>query len=148
LLPLKEFRKVLLENEEEISALENLRINDEGLRIEEVAASLWRLIDDVRVSKARNPIVSGSKTFHHLLPELVPPIDREYTRPFFMFRSTYFQHNPEKVFPYIWEKFASIAQRTNLKMYINRAVWNTSITKIMDNAIIGYCKIHKIPKLV
>lgn len=33
--------------------------------------------------------MAGSKTLHHLLPDLVPPIDREYTRPFFGL------HNPE-----------------------------------------------------
>ena len=147
LFPPKEFRKVLLENENEISALEDLRIDDEDLSVEETAKTIWGLIDKVRVSNAYNPIVSGSKAFHHLLPELIPPIDREYTRPFFMFWSQVFQNNPQKAFLYIWEKFALIARSTNLERYINRARWNTSITKIIDNAIIGYCKCRDIPKL-
>jgi hypothetical protein len=33
--------------------------------------------------------MAGSKALDHLLPDLVPPMDREYTRPFFGL------HNPE-----------------------------------------------------
>lgn len=98
LLPLEEFRRLLLRNIDIISVWEDMRIDDEDLEIEEVVDSLWELIDAVRVSRANNPIVSGSKTFHHLLPELIPPIDREYTRRFFMYWQTYFQNYPKTVF--------------------------------------------------
>jgi hypothetical protein len=115
LLPLGEFRKILLENKEQISKWENTKIDDKNISVENTAESLWKLIDNVRVSKARNPIVSGSKTFHHLLPELVPPIDREHTRPFFMFWGQYFQNEPRKVFSYIWKKSALIARKVDLR---------------------------------
>ena len=147
LLPPKKFREKLLEYENRISILEDQRIDDEDLSVEETAKTLWDLINEVRISTADNPIVSGSKMLHHLLPELMPPIDREYTRPFFMFRSQVFQYNPKIVFLRIWKNFAYIARNTDLERYINRGIWNTSITKVIDNAIIGYCKYHKIPKL-
>lgn len=147
LLSLEEFREVLLKNKDKISAWEDKRIDETNLAVEDVAEGLWELINHVRVSRAYNPIVSGSKTFHHLLPELVPPIDREYTRPFFKFWSQYFQNEPRSVFIYIWKKFAFIANKVDLRQYIRRTDWNTTITKVIDNAIIGYCKYHKIPKL-
>ena len=147
LLSFEKFRETILENEDEILKWEDKRIDDKNLMLEEVAEGLWKLIDRVRVSEAYNPIVSGSKTFHHILPELVPPIDREYTRPFFMFWSQYFQYEPHKVFTDIWKKSALIASMVNLRQYIGRTSWSTSITKIIDNAIVGYCKYHHIRKL-
>lgn len=147
LLPLEEFRQAFLDHERKISRWDGIRIDDENLQLEEVAKDLWELIDEVRVSEVDNPIVSGSKALHHLLPELIPPIDREYTRPFFIFWMQYFQNKPNRVFPYIWEKFALIARRVNLRQYVAQTRWCTSITKVLDNAIIGYCKHHNIPRL-
>jgi hypothetical protein len=36
----------------------------------------------------RNEVVIGIKTLHHLIPELVPPIDRQYTIRFFFEHTT------------------------------------------------------------
>jgi len=147
LLPLEKFRQVLLDYEGDIVRWDGIRIDNASLLLEEVAQDLWELIDEVRVSESGNPIVSGSKAFHHLLPELIPPIDREYTRPFFMFWMQYFQNEPHRVFPYIWGKIALMTRRVNLRQYIGLTGWSTSITKVLDNAIIGYCKHHIVPKL-
>jgi len=147
LLLLEEFRTKLLENESRISALEDQRIDDESLSVDETGEKLWELIDEARISTADNPVVSGSKMLHHLLPELMPPIDREYTRPFFMIRGQVFQYNPKEVFLRVWKNFAFIGRNVDLDRYVNRGKWNTSITKVMDNAIIGYSKYHNIPKL-
>lgn len=147
LLPFEEFREALLENENQISIFEDKRIDDGSLTVEEVADGLWDLIDRMRVSRAANPIVSGTKTLHHILPELVPPIDREYTRPFFRVWMQQFQNSPRTVFLRIWKNFVLISTRVNLREYVGRMSWNTSITKVIDNAIVGYCKYHNIPKL-
>jgi hypothetical protein len=37
----------------------------------------------MKVSTSQTQIVAGSKFLHHLLPDLVPPIDRQYTFSFF-----------------------------------------------------------------
>jgi len=147
LLPFEEFREALLENENQISIFEDKRIDDGSLTVEEVADGLWDLIDRMSVSRAANPIVSGTKTLHHILPELVPPIDREYTRPFFRVWMQQFQNSPRTVFLRIWKNFVLISTRVNLREYVGRMSWNTSITKVIDNAIVGYCKYHNIPKL-
>lgn len=141
LFPLEKFRETLLKNEDEILKWEGKRIDDKDLLTEEVAEGLWKLIDKVRVSEAYNPIVSGSKTFHHLLPELVPPMDWTYTMRFFMFHEPEFEYNQQEVFTCIWKKMAIIASKVNLRHYVGKTVWNTSITKVIDNAIIGYFQV-------
>jgi hypothetical protein len=49
----------------------------------DVGAVVWEVISSLTVSTSRTSIVAGSKTLHHLLPDLVPPIDRQYTFQFF-----------------------------------------------------------------
>jgi hypothetical protein len=41
------------------------------------------VIARIKVSTSRTQIVAGSKFLHHVLPDLVPPIDRRYTFRFF-----------------------------------------------------------------
>jgi hypothetical protein len=45
----------------------------------EAAAIAWDVIAHVKVSASQTQIVAGSKFLHHLLPDLVPPMDRQYT---------------------------------------------------------------------
>jgi len=49
----------------------------------EAAALAWDVIARIKVSTSRTQIVAGSKFLHHVLPDLVPPIDRQYTFNFF-----------------------------------------------------------------
>ena len=44
---------------------------------------IWQVIAAIRVSTSETQIVAGTKTLHHVLPDLVPPIDRQYTFRFF-----------------------------------------------------------------
>lgn len=56
-------------------------LSGQGAR--ETAAIAWDVIAHVKVSTSRTQIVAGSKFLHHLLPDLIPPIDRQYTFTFF-----------------------------------------------------------------
>jgi len=143
--PFEEFKDVLLNNRNETMRYENKKIDDKNLQqsATKVAYELWDLIDSVRVSTAKSPVVSGSKTLHHLLPELIPPIDRTYTGYFFYFEHQDFQNKPKKVFIDIWRGFVQIASKVDLRPYVRQNGWNTSITKVADNAIIGYIKEQK-----
>jgi len=47
------------------------------------SATAWEVIAHIKVSTSRTQIVAGSKMLHHLLPDLIPPIDRRYTFRFF-----------------------------------------------------------------
>jgi len=147
LAQLPEFGKKLREQEEEIASLEGAKIDDPNLPLEKTVAQLWRIIERMKLSEVENQIDIGSKTLHHLLPDLIPPMDRNFTRPFFWFWMQQFQNNPGEVFQYMWKQFAHIACKTNPGQYLNQGLWNTSKTKILDNAIVGYCKYHSVPKL-
>lgn len=154
LLCLNKLKEELLNHEKQIVGLDGARIDDPGLPLERTAEQLWGLIKTMKLSTStrsgewvKNPVVVGTKTLHHLLPDLVPPVDREYTRPFFKFPMQQFQDYPHTVFPYIWKKFAFVARETNPVQYVNKTEWSTSITKILDNAVVGFCICHNVPKL-
>ena len=61
--------------------LERYAIDDQDLPLDAVTAELWRVIDQVatKLDKRDSPLVLGSKALHHVLPELVPPMDRAST---------------------------------------------------------------------
>jgi len=70
------------ENLKDLARINIHELSPEGLR--HTTGLIWKLIWDLRVGVGSTKIVSGSKALHHLLPELVPPIDREYTVQFFL----------------------------------------------------------------
>lgn len=108
----------------------------------EIAHKLWRIIQGMQLSQTRSQTVTGSKAIHHLLPRLLPPIDREYTQTFFHYDDTRFQYNQEEAFKLMLPYFARIAQRVDLPSYVGKARWATSESKLIDNAIIGFCRRH------
>ena len=108
----------------------------------EVTQKLWRIIQGMQLSQTQSQTVTGAKALHHLLPQLLPPIDRGYTRPFFRYYSPQFQYNQEGAFMRMLSYFAQIARRVDLGRYVGAAQWATSESKLIDNAIIGYCSLH------
>jgi hypothetical protein len=86
--------------------------------------------------------VAGAKALHHVLPGLVPPIDREYTIRFF-FHSTTLNHGDERAFKEMYPHFQEISS-VSLEEIRSRLGdgMNTSETKVLDNAIVGYVMEH------
>ena len=107
---------------------------------------LWQIIKGMRLSQKRAQIVTGAKALHHLLPQLLPPIDRKYTRPFFHYSHDDFMYtrNHKGAFMRMLWYFAQIAKnpKVDLGRYVEREKWETSESKLIDNAIIGYCLLH------
>jgi hypothetical protein len=148
LAPLPEFRDRLRARMEAISALEGTRIDDPALDVLATADHIWRAIQDLHVVSNRSVIVAGTKTLHYLLPDLVPPMDRKWTGTFFLWSTAAPQYAQAPTFTRTFTGFAHIAQATQPTEFVGRG-WRTSTTKVLDNAIIGYCKIHEIaPKNV
>lgn len=110
----------------------------------EITQKLWGIIQGMDLSQRTPQIVTGAKALHHLLPELLPPIDREYTQPFFHYDDDEFKDadNHEHAFRRMLWYFARIAQEIDLGRYVGREKWETSQSKLIDNAIIGYCLLH------
>jgi hypothetical protein len=110
-----------------------------------VADKAWAIIDSLGIVQNEAKLVPCTKALHHILPELIVPMDREYTRRFFAWHVPEFQYQQEKVWHHAFERFATIASEVNLRQFVGHG-WQTSVTKVLDNAIVAFCRIHKLPK--
>ncbi len=134
--------------EQPIRKLSGLVLAD--LRVEEVKSvseEVWAVISQLNVGCGLTRIVAGSKALHHVLPELVPPIDREYTLRFFFNHKTLNQGDAV-AFREIYPRFHRIAAecRGKIQARIGQGM-NTSATKVIDNAIVGFvrAKLKNVP---
>lgn len=124
-----------------VADLEHLRIDDPSID-DERAARFWLIIKDLDtvLHKEGHPVerkvVSGTKTLHPLLPNLVFPIDNKYTGMFFGLRD--FGPHQEKCFKDVFRRVVTIARAVAPQSYVGEG-WNSCTTKVLDNAIIGYC---------
>ena len=99
---------------------------------------LWAALRSVRASATQTLLVANSKTLHHLLPKLIPPIDREYTLTFFNYWDI--GGSDEQIFRYIYSRFQEIANRCRktITNSIGTHPWHTSSTKVLDGALVGF----------
>lgn len=102
-----------------------------------VTNQLRELIENLKIGEGETKIVFNSKAIHHLLPDLMPPIDRQYTLLFF-YDSTSPPHIDD-CFSEIYPKFVSIAfsKKDSIREKVGKG-FHTSETKVIDNAIVGY----------
>jgi len=130
-----------LELSPQLERLQNVNLtNLDANEIPEIARQVWYIIKSLQVGVGAVKIVAGSKALHHVLPNLVPPIDREYTLQFF-YRSKNIDLNGEKKFQEIFPFFQQIAILRQDEIYRSLAVrgeMHSSLTKVIDNAIVGY----------
>lgn len=126
-----------------LEPLEAHRIDDLEQSGEIVAETVWAVISELAITGSKNKIVSGTKTLHHCLPDLIPPMDRQYTRMFFQWYQPQFQNDGERVFQDIFCRYVRIAQEVQPFQYVG-AAWRTSRTKILDNAVVAFCREHAV----
>jgi hypothetical protein len=103
------------------------------------AATAWDVISGLQVSTSRTQIVAGSKFLHHLLPDLIPPIDRRYTFSFFTGRTMV--ASDKAAFLDWFPQLAMIGAQCQepIRDAINRGGFMaTGEAKIIDNAIMGF----------
>ena len=115
------------------------------------APGCWALLKEifqgVNVMASGTTLVGNSKVMHHMLPNIVPPIDREYTLRILR-GSTTITNDPEKEWDTMREImsgfFIPVASdaRFGTKAHewiANSAAcpWDTSIMKVIDNLLIG-----------
>lgn len=105
----------------------------------ETAEAIWGVMTNIKVSTSNTQIVAGSKFLHHLLPDLVPPIDRQYTFSFFTGQKAV---PDDRLALLTW--FPQLAEigtrcRTPIQEAIGRGGFMaTGQAKVIDNAIIGF----------
>jgi hypothetical protein len=108
-----------------------------------VAIQVWDVLAALRVSIADARIVAGSKALHHVLPNLVPPIDRHYTFNFFYGRTS-LSISEDVAFIEMYGGLLQMAgaNADRIEASVGEG-WNTSISKVLDNAVVGYILSHE-----
>ena len=124
----------------ELEQLWPLRITElDGQQASGAAALAWDVIARIKVSTSRTQIVAGSKFLHHVLPDLVPPIDRQYTFNFFTGRKMV--PSDKAAFLDWFPRLADIGRRCREPIrdaIARRGFMATGEAKVIDNAIMGF----------
>ncbi len=145
LVDFEPFKMTLSNQKEAIISLQDYRLTQLSEQtLNAIVDELWNILSNLKVSETETQIVAGSKALHHLLPKLMPPIDREYTIRFFYCKkgvktvilpSGGEEHIFKEIYPFFFEigsrNYAAIFQQ------IGRG-FHTSETKVIDNAIMGF----------
>ena len=143
LAPIETFRERLAAMADEIAVLDGFEIDSDQLDRPSVEATLDRLIRELAVVDNKSLIVAGTKTLHHLLPDLVPPMDRRWTGAFFGWWPADPQTRQTAIFTEAFRSFVEIAGATAPSSLVG-AGWRTSTTKVLDNAVVAYCQVNGI----
>lgn len=117
-----------------IAALDRMTINE--VKVNELSEELWQLLSNLNIVNNEAKLVSGSKLLHHLLPDLVVPMDRAYTQKFFGWHNPVFQYGQRDCFREAFSAFAKIARSVSPEKFVETG-WRSSRTKMIDNALIG-----------
>lgn len=111
--------------------------------IRNVRSSLYAVFTGLKVMDSKRRIVGVSKALHFLLPDLVIPIDGKYTMQF-LYGYNRYSSDPNvefETFMRILFEAHTITKKLGLsESDISGQGWNTSIPKLIDNAIIGFFK--------
>jgi hypothetical protein len=144
LRPYQAFADELSRHTNYVSALETFTIDDERLDAGDVGQGVWTLLDRLSIVDNKAKLVSGTKTLHHVLPDLVVPMDRAYTQAFFGWHNPQFQYGQRECFLEAFEAFACIARSVNPASYVGPD-WRSSRTKILDNAVVALVQDQRRP---
>jgi len=119
-----------------------------------VVDKIVELIPKIEASESGTRLVSASKTLHHILPNIVPPIDRRYSLRF-MKRNTNINRDEgtlAKIFiegmihffnDKSWQDSLKDVTLIEPKLPIGEiGAFNTSLPKIFDNLIVAYVRSH------
>lgn len=130
----------------EIAELEELSIDCDLDSLQRtVIPALQRLIPALGLNRNNAKIVVGFKLLHHLLPHLIPPLDRKYTGRFFIWHGQDFQYRQPQIIEQAMITFNEVARETALRDFVGEG-WRTSTSKIIDNAIVAFCRVENLPR--
>jgi hypothetical protein len=116
-------------------------------------SDLKKIFTNLSFMASGTSLVGNSKVMAHLIPNLVPPIDREYTLKF-LFGNGQIKNDIEAE----WDKLKQIllgffypilqsphflSKASEWMMHADRFKWDTSLLKIADNLVIGASKIAR-----
>jgi hypothetical protein len=157
------FRSSLLNQRKALSLLRGITMDgssdlDYRHAIEELKPAYFSLA----VSISSSTLVAHSKVLAHVLPDLIPPIDRQYTVRFFTqenkqffnkkgkFKNVNLPSNKEEQFSLFLDyciRIKRMLDQCDLQLFkLDPETFNTSYPKIMDNIIMAFVKgVSRIP---
>lgn len=119
--------------------------------LQRMTVEQWTLLEEIfkgiKIMASRTSLVGNSKVMHHMMPDIVPPIDRKYTLQYL--RGTTSIKNDlssewQTMREIIKDFFAPIAHdrefAVKARNWISRQddyPWDTSVIKVIDNLVIG-----------
>lgn len=141
----EQFMSEIRKHEPALLELERERLDDSGLSKGSVAKKIWALIQSLQIVDNNAKLVPGTKALHHLLPDLIVPMDREFTRTFFGWHVPEFQYQQEPIFYDAFNRFATLASTVEVRRLVGDG-WRTSITKLIDNALVAFCRVNELKR--
>jgi len=145
LVPKDVLQESIRSHRKQLTILYPCKLHDisENQMVYGILGSLDILFCGLKVMATKRRIVGVSKALHFLLPDLVIPIDGNYTLPYFWGYNKY-DSTPEaefNMFKYIFYCSYSITNKLQLTPSdITNEGWNTSVPKLIDDAVIGFFK--------
>jgi len=134
-------KKSILHCQEYLVELYGTQLNEiSSKELANLKDTLFLWFRDMKIMKSKRRIVGVSKTMHFLLPDLIMPVDGKYTM------NALFGYNKQSKTAtaefddmfYILKRFHDIACKFELSLNdCSLTGWNTSVPKLIDNAIIG-----------
>jgi hypothetical protein len=112
---------------------------------EDAWATLKQIFSGLRIMASATSLVGNSKVMHHMLPNIVPPIDREYTLRYLCGNTT-IANDIEKEWRTMRDVISGffIPVAANPAFAVKAAVWiaakkpwDTTAMKVIDNLLIG-----------
>jgi hypothetical protein len=140
LIEYKKFNSRLSAQKELLQFLRGKRIellNDEEFI--EVFKDIKGLYSSLKISTGNTRLIKFSQALHFLLPDLIMPVDGEYTLKFFYGNSLMNDKIQYEDFLDIHKILHYVAAEYELKNYLDDS-WNKNIPKVFDNAIAGFVK--------
>ena len=126
-----EFKKCLLDNIDNFKMIEPID-NIVSFERQELLIRLSDIYDNLTFMKTGGRLVSNSKMLHFLFPRLLLPMDRNNTLDYF-YKTT--NESKQKYLEIMDVCFEIMQQPVNWMIYLDNN-WNTTIPKMIDNAII------------
>jgi len=136
---------------ESVEAIRDKISRAEKIDYSNVIEADWRLLEDIfhgiKIMASGTSIVGNSKVMAHMVPNIVPPIDREHTLKYLRGNS-----NIKNDLDYEWtlmkgiisDFFIPVAKDAPFKKTADNWIsnqslyqWDTSIFKVIDNLVIG-----------
>lgn len=135
-----EFKKSIKGISSDIQCVWDKKLQDLS---EDILCKLKDIFKEIKIMKTNRNLVGNSKVMAHLFPDLVPPIDREYTL-LYLKGSRNVPKNEwvlfSKMLLYFFKPLASnkgFKKKAKVwKKNKNSFPWDTSIPKIIDNLVI------------